>query len=163
MKISDLERRLKRQLVETVASNDTVVELPVPGDYKAWQAQYRKHIRCMIWWKELSEPTPELGRSLYMGGFSSDRLRLYYPWFQDKGEWRTRKMNVPKSVLLEEFKGDRLIRVPGLRVPDRGILVLDGAHRLRDLEPLIVVVDWIQVTKDRLCSIADTIGAWWQV
>lgn len=164
MKISDLERRLKRQLAETVASNDNVIELPAPVDYKAWQARYRKHIRCMIWWDELKKPEPKVGRSYFLAPFRSDPI--YAPAFEGKGEWRTRKPNKPVEVHYTSFKGQRLIRAPALSVTNKqrfcGYLLLDGYHRIKELEPRLIVLDWIKIHPDQLCSIADTIGAWWQ-
>jgi hypothetical protein len=156
----DLERRLKRQLSETVASNDSVIELPPPADYKAWQARWRKHIRCMIWWDELKEPKPKLSR-FYYTPFGDIHWPLYYPWTEGKGEWRRKKPNPPTRVPVERFDGHRVIQAPGLSFLPKGVMLLDGAHRIQDLEPMIIIVDAIEVKREQLTSIADTIGSWW--
>lgn len=164
MTYKELERRLKRQLSETVASNDTVVELPRPANYKAWLARYRKHIRCMIWWDELKKPEPQLSRFWFHGDHSDEEIAvwpLWYPWTTGKGEWRRKKPNPPKQVPYWTFTEDRVITAPGLFVPSKGVLLLDGAHRIRDLKPWLIVVDAIQVKSEQLTSIADTIGSWW--
>lgn len=159
MTYTELERRLKRQISETVAANDTVLELPQPADYKAWSARWRKHIRCMIWWDELNDPEPKLGRRWFC---RDTEAKLFYPWTTEKGEWRRREPNPPKEVPIWNFFGDRIVVAPGLFVPRKGTMLLDGSHRVQSLEPWMVVVDAIEVTTEQLRSIADTLGSWWQ-
>lgn len=150
-----LEKQLKRQLEEAVSLAGTVFELPRPRTYADWLAKYKSHIRCMVWWDELNKPKPRVGRR-YVD--ISDFVWL--PQCTEKGEWRRKEPNQPVALEHWKFKGDRIVIAPAL-VTRKGYLLLDGVHRVTELEPRLLVLDWIQVKKEQLTSIADTIGAWW--
>jgi hypothetical protein len=129
-----------------------LVDLPVPT-WESWQAQYRKDIITMAWWDELQRPKPKIER-VY------NPRPLYYPIWKDKTEWRNAK-NRP-NLVPRNFKGHCLVLAPAVRVPDRGYMLLDHCHRIRELRPTLLAVDALIVRPEQLCAFADLIVNWYE-
>jgi hypothetical protein len=152
---------------------DVITEFPMIQSWAEWKSRYRPHIRCLVWWEELEKPRPKLRRLYAVGGgglprpiVAANRVggggELFYPEFAAPREWRTRTMNPPVPCKFWKFGGPRTVQAPALFVPGRGTLILDGVHRIKDLEPFLIILDAIELRKkEQLCAIADTIGTWW--
>lgn len=54
-----------------------------------------------------------------------------------------------------------IVRIPALRVYD-SYLAMDGNHRLRELKPSIVIIDYIKVTKKTIKYSQDLSNVHWQ-
>lgn len=117
-------------------------------DWIQWQAIYRGHIRCVVDWEMLVGYTPTIGRKWWLD--NSDKIEVFYPWYT-KGNWR---YGLPKKVSLGN--NDVIVSIPVVQFDNsKKFLVLDGCHRIRDLKPRIIVLDYISVKKEKLCAFTD--------
>ncbi|RJQ27032.1 hypothetical protein C4577_01800 [Candidatus Parcubacteria bacterium] len=129
---------------------DKVVSYP-KFDWVQWQAYYRGHIRCVVDWEMLVGTKPIVGR--YWWSNESDKIEVYFPWYTN-GNWRC---GSPKKVSLG--KNDVIVSIPVVAFDNnKKFLVLDGCHRVRDLKPRIIVLDYVSVKKDKLCAFTDLLN-----
>jgi hypothetical protein len=109
--------------------------------------RYKGVIRADIVWDKISKPT--MGLVLLTTGAKVDIV-----WYM-KGDWRDGK---PRTISVGE--NTAIIRVPAVKKRDGQLLLLDGCHRLTELKPAVVIVDWFQPnSKDRV-YITDLFNRW---
>lgn len=135
-----------------------IFTFPEITKFKDWQARWRKHIRCMVWWEELQKPAPVCKR-VYFRASNAEHI-LFYAWYRAKTEWR-KLSNNPMRCRFERFMGDCAIQAPVLELPNGTFKLLDCCHRIRDLEPQLIIGDVIRPKKeDQYCAFASSGGDW---
>lgn len=118
-----------------------------PLSWADWKKRYRRHIRVSCE-PDRVKHTPKVGLSVA----SSD---IWMTWY-DKGGWQD---GVPRKVSIGTET--RLIRIPVLRVKGR-LLALDGMHRLTELRPAMVLMDWIEPRVSDLIYFTDMHNTYWR-
>lgn len=118
-----------------------------PLSWEEWATRYKRHIRVFAQTARLKHK-PKVGLSVASGP-------IYIPWY-DTGDWIDGK---PKSVTVGTTT--RLVRLPALSVGGR-FLVLDGVHRLTELRPAFVLLDWIKPVKSDLVYFLDMHNPTWK-
>jgi len=99
-----------------------------PLNWTAFKCRYRGVVQSVVEWDRIHHP--KMGLQLLKGAASS-------VWYR-KGDWRDgepRKM-CPGKVLA-------LVRLPAVKWHGR-FLILDGCHRMTEVQPAIVLLDWFQ-------------------
>lgn len=82
---------------------------------------------------------------------TTDQIR--YPWYEN-GDWRD-----GTPLWFKVGGGQVLWRGPAVRY--KGVyLILDGCHRLLDLQPSIVIMDYIDLKQEEICYFSDLLGMW---
>jgi hypothetical protein len=114
-----------------------------------WQAKYRPHIRTRVIWDKIQRPAPKVGRTWVCDQRAN--FDIFYPWYKSGGDWRDRD---PLVVDLSRLTNDVVVQVPALLV-NTDILLLDGNHRVRDLRPRVLIIDWIDVGLKRCRYFSD--------
>lgn len=113
--------------------------------WPTWQAEYRPGIRVNILWDRIQRPAPVVDQfEFHADCCNGYELPIYYPWYKG-GDSRD-----GKPIHAELGDGKFIVRVPALYLPDVGLIVLDGCHRIHDLKPQHLVLDTIQVKKKKL-------------
>lgn len=90
--------------------------------------RYSGSIQPTVIWKKIV--APHVGLTILAPGQSIDLV-----WYKG-GDWRDGE---PRHV--RPGKAKALIRIPAVKVK-RKLIALDGCHRLTQLRPQIVLVDW---------------------
>ncbi len=112
--------------------------LKIEFEPMTWAAFKREYaggvVGPIVVWERICKP--KVGLTLSLDG----RPELSMPWYSG-GDWRDgRPRMAPRG------RAPALIRIPAVRVDGR-LLALDGCHRLTELRPRMVVVDWFEPTK----------------
>lgn len=103
--------------------------------WAAFKAEYRTAVQPKVEWGRIRNP--KMGLSMQVDG----DFALYMPWYTG-GDWRDGEPRlVPKG------SATALVRVPAVLTGNGKLLVLDGCHRLTQLRPRVVVVDWFHPAK----------------
>lgn len=109
-------------------------------DPRAWQARYQGQVRCSVEWSAMKNR----GK---VGLVVADpkRTQLWYPWYT-RGSWRAGEPRCAKW----KGTGHALVRIPAvcLSGPGEKYLLLDGNHRILELDPCFVMLDVYYPTKD---------------
>lgn len=136
-----------------------MVELQVYDEmsWEKWHATYRKGIRVAVMWNRIRKKKPRMIKLDWNWYQSKKNFALaYHPWYTG-GDYATGKA---KRVQLGSTSA--MIRVPSLRHP-KGWLVLDGNHRIKDIRPDTLILDYIILSKkevDVCCR--DFQGKFWR-
>ena len=133
-----------------------IVQLPItvpffdfqPMDWNAFQATYRKDIR--VNWEPEGLKKPKTGIHL-----ADEDTEIYVPHYK-KGGWR---YGTPQQVPLGTSL--KLVRIPAVRFKNR-YMILDGYHRVTQLSPRIILLDYVEVKEQERKYITDLISDWWE-
>ncbi len=119
-----------------------------PMTFRDWRSHYRRQIGVMIWLSSLKKVKTGLH-------VCTPDTELYLPKYKAARDPLAAK---PKQIAI----GDRpiLIRIPAVKVGPR-FLILDGCHRLNDLRPGLVVLDYVEPTKRQRRAFMDLNVDWW--
>jgi len=100
-----------------------------------WRKRYKSDIRVSVKWDRV--------KIKQCGIIKADKkTKILLPWYGKNRSWMD---GSPKKIKIGTDL--RLIRIPALKICKDDFLVLDGCHRLTELNPSIVIIDWI-TTKD---------------
>jgi hypothetical protein len=119
-----------------------------PMSWNEWQFQYLSDIRVN---HELrSVKNPKTGILL-----TDEDTQVFLPHYEKKGNWRYGK---PKKLKL----GKRLIvvRSPAVRYKGK-YLLLDSVHRVTQLEPKMLILDWVEIKESQRKLVTDLITDFW--
>lgn len=100
-----------------------------PMTWRQLRKRYEGAVRPVIVWDKIKSP-PTGMRVLRAG----DELKLV--WYEG-GTWRD---GAPRTFTAPGSK-PVLIRIPAVKV-DGMLLAVDGCHRLVEMQPMFVIVDW---------------------
>ena len=120
-----------------------------PLTWKQFLREYRTSIGPQVVWGKIR--FPRVGMTLALDGVPA----LHLPWYHG-GDWRD---GVPRVVA--RGKACAIIRIPAVKVREK-LLVLDGCHRLTELKPRMVVVDWFEPVKQERRYLTDLFNSYWQ-
>ena len=117
--------------------------------WESFKAEYRTAIQPTVEWDRIR--APKMGLSFCLDG----NLALWMPWYKD-GDWRDgRPRRVPPG------RTNAIVRVPAVLARNGQYLVLDGCHRLTQLRPRVVVVDWFHPAKSDRRYMNDLFNEFW--
>ena len=120
-----------------------------PLTWADWKFRYQRHIR--VWCEpERMKYEPKVGLMVAM-----PYHRIYLPWYE-RGGWQDGKPRFVKPGL-----SPRMIRIPVVLAGGK-ILALDGAHRLTQLDPAIVLMDSVEPDKRDLKFFTDMHNPHWR-
>lgn len=107
--------------------------------FREWLAEYRSDIRVSVDWDLLCAGRhPKVYQAV---DTFPDGGKVQLPWYK-KGSWRDGEREIA-SCGDEPFA----VRVPAVELPVHGgVLVLDGCHRITQLQPSIIVLDILVLT-----------------
>lgn len=116
--------------------------------YKEYLRTYKTSIRCSVEFENIKHP--KMGITL----LDDDRDNLYFPWYKDKGSWRK-----GTPIQIKEGKNLIVVRVPAVKLQGfNKYLLLDGCHRVSQLKPKVIILDWFEVTKDNYMYVTDLLN-----
>lgn len=117
------------------------------ADFNAWKAAYGQDIRVDLEYNILKNS--KVGLML-----ADDNTAIHVPRYK-KGDWR---YGIPERVPLgKELK---LLRLPAARYKDK-YLLLDGYHRMTELLPKLVLLDYIIIEEKVRKYVTDLCSDWW--
>lgn len=120
-----------------------------PYTFEQWKQVYKSKIR--VGWKV------DALENVRCGLIRAEKTtKLYAPWY-DNGNWMDGK---PRRLSL----GDKntVVRLPALRV-DGKYLILDGNHRINELRPNTVFLDYLDLAKKDLKYFVDLHNPFWKM
>ncbi len=95
---------------------------------------YRKDIRVLIDWKSLK--LSSLKTDFVILDSKNDDI-IYHCWSEND------QLMGPRKKVDVKYENPIIIRIPGVKYKNK-IVLLDGNHRISELHPKIVIVDYIQ-------------------
>ena len=118
-----------------------------PFTFEQWKQVYKSKIRILWKMKALRKIRCELIRA-------EKTTKMYAPWYDD-GDWMDGK---PKRLSLGNK--NTVIRLPALRIADK-YLILDGNHRINELHPNTVFLDYLDLEKKDYKYFVDLHNPFW--
>ena len=115
-----------------------------PLTWKQWLTRYRHSIRVSLVTSRIKQPM--------VGLLLADKTtELYISRFEKDKDWRDGKR--PEKYAI----GNRmmLVRLPALALSPKRFFIFDGHHRLTELKPRIILLDWICVKPSEYCYVTD--------
>ncbi len=106
-----------------------------PFSFKEWKKRYQSDIRTAVKWDGIKR-----GKCGLI--VANKDTKMYLPWYNGK-HWMDGE---PQRV--EIGNKLRLVRLPALKVKDE-YLILDGCHRMTELKPMLVLLDWLETPNMR--------------
>lgn len=123
-----------------MAERGTVTLLFKKMDWNEFKLTYKKDVRVIFFWDKIKNPKTGIT-------FADQSTDIFLPKYTN-GDWTDGE---PISVVMG--KGGALVRIPAIKVRE-GYFVLDGVHRLLELKPRYIVIDWIELSeKDKRYSV----------
>jgi hypothetical protein len=120
-----------------------------PHTPETWLAEYRRHIRVQVEWSRIQIKAVEV---LFYFPERQGVFRIFYPWSKHPDQsW----MDSEENQRVELGFKPLMIRAPALYVGDQNYLLLDCCHRIRDLNPVAIILDYLKVTPQSLNYFAD--------
>lgn len=116
-----------------------------------WKRAYRQRIRVNSWISGFKKMVTEIH-------VATPATKLVLPWYdkrksEDHFSGNAREVRIGAEPIL--------IRIPAVRFKN-WFLIVDGCHRLTELEPGLVILDCIVPTKRQRRGIGDMQHDWWQ-
>lgn len=128
-----------------------MTQLFTPPTHSAasWLNAYRKHIRVLADWPRLELQDEDVGQLWIHGNTPDDGSWdggeiVYVPWYEG-GSWLSG--NEPQRV--RPGLGGGVLVAPALHIRDEKYILLDGCHRATEVKPLVLVLDYIDLARDR--------------
>lgn len=115
-----------------------------PMTWLQWKVSYLPGIRVCHALTRLKNPKPQ-------AHVATSKSKIRYPWYK-KGDWmdgRYRMFELGKSPVL--WRGPAILY-------EGTFLILDGCHRLSDLKPSMVVLDYLKISKREKVYVVDLLG-----
>ena len=106
-----------------------------PLTWKEWKVWYKSDIRVSVRWEKLKKA--KVGLALADAG-----TVMFLPWYAGGANWLDDKPPLRAHV----GNKDCIVRVPALKLK-KGYLILDGCHRITELKPKLIYLDWIEADK----------------
>lgn len=125
---------------------DVIMMQPYPK-LADWMLRYKSSIRSLANFKELEAP---VGQEVM-----TSSTKAWLVWYR-RGDWKT-----GQPIRAKAGKNPILVRVPAVKLGDR-FLVIDGCHRLTELSPRFVVIDYVELTKEQAWRCADFVNPFWK-
>ena len=120
------------------------------SSWKEWRKRYKHWIRTMFEPSKKLRRTPKVGLLL-----ASSTTKMYLPHYKHGG-WQD---GIP--VQIKNGSNLVLVRLPAVKIGDR-FLLLDGVHRMKELKPAMVLLDWVEYAKgDETCWL-DLFNSQWR-
>lgn len=119
-------------------------------DWDEWRTRYQRWIRTMREPSKRLKSVPSVGLIV-----ATPKTQIYLPAYTDGG-WQD-----GKPVRASIGTNPVLIRIPALKIRER-YLLLDGVHRLTDLKPAFVLIDYAEFTASDMTYWMDTFNVYWQ-
>lgn len=116
-------------------------------NYQQWKQRYKSSIRISIELGKIKRPKT---------GFlvADEKTNLKLCWYK-KGNYRDGE--IKKASIGNK---NVLIRIPAIKINDE-YLVIDGCHRLTQLKPRFILIDYIEPKKEDLRYISDCFNDYW--
>lgn len=112
-----------------------------------WKAYYFSDIRANHQLGILKNPKTGIA-------LATPETEIFLPWYK-KGDWR---YGIPKKLT----PGNNLILLRVAAVKYKGhFLAMDSIHRLTNLKPAIIVIDWVEVKESERKYVTDLITDFW--
>lgn len=113
-----------------------------------WRGTYQSTIRIIICWEKVK--VTNLGVDLLC-----KNKEIFIPNYKD-GDWRDGKPNK-----ITPGKKLALVRLPALKI-EKDFFCFDGYHRMTQLKPRMVILDWIEVSKKSYVYFTDMLNPYWR-
>jgi hypothetical protein len=117
-----------------------------PLDYKEFVRRYKRDIILAVDLKDFCKATFGLE-------IATDRTYLYHPM----GDVLKR----PKRYNIKDGKTSTIVRIPCFKIY-KSFMILDGNHRIRELKPKIVIIDFINITEKNIPYCQDLSNVYWK-
>lgn len=116
-------------------------------NFKEWKFRYLSDIRIGILWKNLKD--------VNVGILLVKNHQIYLPKYGKDKSW----MN-GKPIKVNEGKRLILVRLPAIRIKNK-YLILDGYHRLKNLKPKLIILDYLRLSQSQYRYIIDLYNEYW--
>lgn len=123
-----------------------------PNSIQEWVSLYKKDIRVIIHWEDLVKSTIKLSCDWHLGP-QKPLPGVYFPW-AITGHW----MKGAKLKPVTLGNNNIIVRAPAVHYGIRTIL-LDGCHRISQLQPKLVLLDTIHCDSKTKHCFADLLFA----
>lgn len=107
------------------------IELEPYESYQKWLRRYKGSIRTNVSWKDIKKA--KVGFHI-----AHEATKLVFPWYEDGKGYRDGEPKIYHIGLKPV-----LLRVPALKL-DINYLILDGCHRISEMEPRWLILDTIE-------------------
>lgn len=112
-----------------------------PLSWAGFLRRYVGAVQCMVVWDRIKKP--RMGLTVLQPGEQVDLV-----WYRD-GDWRDGEPRKAKTGNMPA-----LARLPAVKLGKR-FLVLDGCHRLSEVKPAFVLLDWFEPSREDRVYITD--------
>lgn len=113
-------------------------------DWSEFKTLYKSDIRMSIDWDRLYPC--EIGFKV------ADKDTVFHLVNYKNGDWREGE---PIKIKQSDNSKFAFVRIPAAEIAENKYLVLDGNHRLREMSPQFVVIDYLKVPQKKKKFITD--------
>jgi len=122
-------------------------------DWEDWKLQYLNNIRLIAVIKKF--------KNIETGIFSAEKdTKMYIPRYGENKSsfWISCLSKKPQKIKLG--KNLALVRLPAIKIKDC-FFILDGVHRLLEIKPKFIILDYIQLSKNQCKNVLDLHNTYW--